>query len=57
MKIEPKRLWVFWGGACLGSLAYGMFNDATLETVLEAPYWIAFTILCIQFLGAGKAHE
>lgn len=47
-------LWMFWIGCSIGSTIYGLFMDKTVPQILEAPYWIAFTILCIQYLGVGK---
>lgn len=54
MTLRVGKLWVFWGACALGSIAYGWWFALPLEQTMASPYWIAFTILCIQFLGVGR---
>lgn len=46
-------LWLFWLGCTIGSVAYGLWRG-DLSGAAGASYWIAFTILAIQFLGVGQ---
>jgi hypothetical protein len=57
MRISFKGLWGFWLGCTVGCVGYGLFFNETLDRLASPPYWIAFTIFCIQFLGAGKERS
>ena len=54
VKISIRNLWFYWIGISLGSAVYGVYTGDLLNKLLDAPYWIALTILAIQFFGAGR---
>jgi hypothetical protein len=52
--VNYGALWLFWIGCTIVSIAYGFWRDHTFSVTMSGPYWIAFTILAIQFLGVGQ---